>query len=78
VATSGSYIEKGPYMDWSTDDNIYGRFKMWKQRCELLLTGTMATMSEEVKGKHLLYWSGERGMELYSIVGTCQQKIRKS
>ncbi|CAB4020756.1 Retrovirus-related Pol poly from transposon, partial [Paramuricea clavata] len=66
MATSGAYIDKGPSIDWSTDDNIYGRFKMWKQRWELLLTGPMATMSEEVKCKHLLYWSGERGMELFN------------
>ena len=37
---------------------------MWKQRCELLFTGPMAKIDEEIKCKHLLYWSGEQGIEL--------------
>ena len=34
---SPSFIDKGPSIDWSTDDNLCNCFKMWKQRCELLL-----------------------------------------
>ena len=60
-----SFIDKGPSIDWSTDENLYNRFKMWKQRCELLFTGPMGKIDEEVKCKHLLYWSGERGFELF-------------
>ena len=65
MATS-SFIDKGPSIDWSTDENLYSRFKMWKQRCELLFTGPMGKIDEEVKCKHLLYWSGERGIELFN------------
>ncbi|PFX17897.1 Retrovirus-related Pol polyprotein from transposon 17.6 [Stylophora pistillata] len=42
------------------------QFKMWKQRCELLFTGPMAKIDEEIKCKHLLYWSGEQGIELFN------------
>ena len=63
---STSFIDKGPSMDWSTDDNLYNRFKMWKQRCELLFTGPMAKLEEDIKCKHLLYWSGEHGIELFT------------
>lgn len=63
---TASFIDKGPSMDWSTDDNLYSRFKMWKQRCELLFTGPMVKIDEEVQCKHLLYWSGEHGMELFN------------
>ena len=38
---------------------------MWKQRCELLFTGPMAKIDEEIKCKHLLYWSVEHGIELF-------------
>ena len=62
---TASFIDKGPSMDWSTDDNLYSRFKMWKQRCELLFTGPMVKI-DEVQCKHLLYWSGEHGMELFN------------
>jgi len=64
MAASASFINKGPSMDWSTDNNLYSRFKMWKQRCELLFTGPMTKIEEEVQWKHLLYWSGKHGMEL--------------
>ena len=52
-------------MDWSTDDNLYNRFKMWKQRCELLFTRPMAKI-EDIKCKHLLCWSGEHSIELFN------------
>ena len=63
---SASFIDKGPSMDWSTDENLYSQFKMWKQRCELLFTGPMAKIDDEIKCEHLLYWSGERGIELFN------------
>ena len=53
-------------MDWSTDDNLYRCFKMWKQRCELLFTGPMVKIDDKVLCEHLLYWSGEHGMELFN------------
>ena len=63
---SASFIDKGPSIDWCTDENLYSRFKMWKQRCELLSTGPIAKIDEEIKCKHLLYWSGEQGIELFN------------
>lgn len=41
---------------------------MWKQRCELLFTGPMVKIENEihVQCKDLLYWSGEHGMELFN------------
>lgn len=67
MAASASFIDtEGPSIDWSTDDNLYSRFKMWTQRCELLFTGPMAKIEKEIQCKHLLYWSGEHGMELFN------------
>ena len=63
---TASFIDKGPSIDWSTDKNLYTRFKMWKHRCELLFTRPMGKIDEEIKCKHLLYWSGELGIELFN------------
>ena len=64
---SPSFIDKGPSIDWSTDDRTYiADLKCWKQRRELLFTGPMAKIDEEIKCKHLLYWSGEHGIELFN------------
>ena len=42
----------------------------------VLFTGPMARMGEETKCKHLLYWSGECGIELFNSwdLGTEEQK----
>ena len=63
---TASFINKCPSIDWSTDENLYSRFKIWKQRCELLFTGPMGKIDEEVKCKYLLYWSAELGIELFN------------
>lgn len=60
------FIDKGFFMDWSIDDNLYSCFKMWKQRCELLFIGLMVKIDEEVQCKYFLYWFGEYGMELFN------------
>ena len=64
-------------MDWSTDENLYSRFKMWKQRCEMLFTGLMAKIDEEIQGKHLLYWAGEHGLELFNSWGLSADEQKK-
>ena len=77
MAASASFIDKGPTMDWSTDENLYSRFKMWKQRCELLFTGPMAKIDEEIQCKHLLYWAGEHGLELFNSWGLSADEQKK-
>ena len=69
---SPSFIDKSPSIDWSTDENLYSRFKMWQQR--LLFTGPMAKTDEEIKCKHLLYWLGEHGIELFNTWDSDEQK----
>ena len=81
MTTIASFIDNGLSMDWSTDDNLYSRFKMWKQICELLFTGPMVKIDEEVQCKHLLYWSGEHGMELFNswdLSADDQKKLKKT
>ncbi|XP_041362849.1 uncharacterized protein K02A2.6-like [Gigantopelta aegis] len=57
MAGNAALLDKGPSMNWATDDGLYRRFKIWKQRCELLFTGPMSRMDEEIKCKYLLYWA---------------------
>ena len=63
---SVSFMDKGPSMTGTWTKNLCSQFKMWKQRCKLLFTGLMAKIDEEIKCKHLLYWSGEQGIELFN------------
>ena len=53
-------------MDWSVGEGLYNRFKLWKQQCELLFSGPLVKLKEPIQCKYLLYWSGERGLELFN------------
>ncbi|KAL9950226.1 hypothetical protein ACROYT_G042698 [Oculina patagonica] len=77
MAASSSFIDKGLIMDWSADENLYSRFKMWKQRCELLFTGPMAKIDEEIQCKHLFYWAGEHALELFNSWGLSAEGQKK-
>ena len=74
---AAALLGKGPTMDWSANEGLYNRFKMWKQRSELLFEGPMDKTEENVKCKYLLYWAGERGLELYNSWGLteAEQKV---
>lgn len=63
---ANSSMLKGPVMEWSTNEGLYSRFKLWKQQCELLFTGPLVKIDEAILCKYLLYWSGERGIELFN------------
>ena len=80
MTTTASFIDKCPSMDWSREDNLYSRFKLWKQRCEMRLTDPMVKIDEEVQCKHLLCWSCEHGMELFNSLDLSaddQKKLKK-
>ena len=53
-------------MDWTADDGLYSRYKIWKQRCQILFTGPMSKVAEDIQCKYLLYWAGERGLDLFN------------
>ena len=57
---------KGPSMDWSPDSNLPNRYKLWKQKCNLIFDTILCEKSEEYKCKMLLCYSGDRGLELFN------------
>ena len=75
-----SQIIKAPVMDWSIGEGLYKRFKLWKQQCELLFSGPLVKLEEPIQSKYLLYWSGERGLELFSSwdLSEDEQKILRN
>jgi hypothetical protein len=54
-----------PTMDWSAVD-LPNAFRKFKDLCELIFDGPMASSAEELKVKYLLIWAGEEGRELKS------------
>ena len=57
-------IDKGPVLDWTDDNGIMERYRIWKKRVEILFRGPLNTAGDGVKCNYLIYWAGEAGMDL--------------
>ena len=58
------YIE-GPKIDWTLNDSLYHRFLKWKIKCENVLDCELAMLSEAIKCKKVVAWSGDFGIDQY-------------
>ena len=58
------YVE-GPKMNWTVDDAPHTRFIRWKVKCENILDCELAILQESAKGKKVIQWSGDAGLDMY-------------
>ena len=61
-----SGMDLGPKMDWTLDNGLYQRFKVFKERCIDILSGSLHTTPEENQVHYLHYWTGEECSKLIS------------
>ena len=59
-------MDLGPTMDWTLDNGLYQRFKVFKERCIDILCGPVHATPEENHVHYLCYWMGEEGSNLIS------------
>ena len=57
---------KPPDMDWDSPGNMHKRFKIFKQKCELIFDGPLEDLAEDKKVRMLLLWVGDKGLEIYN------------
>ena len=57
---------KPPSMDWSSPGDVHKRFKLFKQKCELIFAGPLHELEEDKKVRLLLLWVGDKGLEIYN------------
>lgn len=57
---------KPPSLDWSTPGVIQKSFKLFKQKCELILAGLLDKVQGSKKTRLLLSWIGDIGLEIYN------------
>ena len=57
-------MDLGPKMDWTLDNGLYQRFKVFKERCIDILSGPLHATPEENQVNYLRYWMGEEGSKL--------------
>ena len=53
-------------MDWDSPGDMHKRFKIFKQKCELIFDGPLEDLAEDKKVRMLLLWVGDKGLEIYN------------
>ena len=61
---AGKTVDSGPMMDWTRDNQIYARYRMWKTKVELHFSSTFADSTMEQKSAYLRLWMGDEGLPL--------------
>ena len=59
-------MDLGPKMDWTLDNWLYLRFKVFKERCIDILSGPLHVIPEENQVYCVRYLMGEEGSKLIS------------
>ena len=59
-------MDLGPRMDWTLDNGLYQRFKVFKERCIDIISGPLHATPEENQVYYLWYWTGQEGSKLIS------------
>ena len=59
-------MDLGPKMDWTLDNGLYQRFKVFKERCIDIFSGPLHAIPEENQVYYLRYCMGEEGSKLIS------------
>ena len=55
-----------PSMDWTSPGDMHKRFKLFKQKCDLIFKGPLEEKEEAYKVRMLLLWIGDKGLEIYN------------
>ena len=61
---AGKIVDSGPLMDWTRDNQIYTRYRMWKAKVELHFSSIYADYTMEQKSAFLRLWMGDEGLPL--------------
>ena len=59
-------MDLGPKMDWTLDNGLYQRFKVFKEMCIDILSVPLHATPEENQVHYLHYMTGEEGSKLIS------------
>ena len=57
-------LESGPKLDWTTDNQMFERYRIWKKQVELIFRSALSQATPEEKTSYLKYWMGVQGIPL--------------
>ena len=59
-----STLETGPKLDWTRDNQMYERYKIWKKKVEFIFCSALADSTPRQLVSYLKYWMGDQGIPL--------------
>ena len=59
-----STLESGPKLDWTRDNQMYERYKIWKKKVEFIFCSALADATPKQLVSYLKYWMGDQGIPL--------------
>lgn len=57
---------KPPSINWNSPGDVHKRFKIFKQKCELIFDGPLDKAEEAKEVRLLVLWVGDKGLEIYN------------
>ena len=59
-----STLETGPKLDWTRDNQMYERYRIWKKKVEFIFCSALADSTAKQLVSYLKYWMGDQGIPL--------------
>ena len=59
-----STLESGPKLDWTRDNQMYERYRIWKKKVEFIFCSALAEATPMQLVSYLKYWMGDQGIPL--------------
>ena len=59
-----STLESGPKLDWTRDNQMYERYRVWKKKVEFIFCSALADSTPKQLVSYLKYWMGDQGIPL--------------
>ena len=59
-----STLESGPKLDWTRDNQMYERYRIWRKKVEFIFCSVLADSTPKQLVSYLKYWMGDQGIPL--------------
>ena len=59
-----STLQTGPKLNWTRDNQMYERYRIWKKKVEFIFCSALADATPKQLVSYLKYWMGDQGIPL--------------
>ena len=59
-----STLESGPKFDWTRDNQMFERYRIWKRKVEFIFCSALSDATPKQLVSYLKYWMGDQGIPL--------------